>query len=397
MCSAPSPTTQKSQPITVVHLSSGHDRDDARIYWKECRSLAVAGYRVVLVVPGWHRARLDGAGLDDVEVITVQARPSRMGRLILLPYSVFLAGWRRRGDVYHFHDPELLPIGFVLRLLGKRVIYDAHEDVPRDIQIKPWVPRPLRRAVGRVLAAVEWLAGRTLSGIVAATPVIAGRFPRNRTALVQNFARPDEFEPVPTLPSDRSPVVAYVGGITVERCAVEMVDAMSKVTAMPRPRLALAGGVSPPLLMAELTALSGWDRVDYRGHLDRDGVRSVLAQARVGLALFHPVQSYIDSQPVKLFEYMAAGIPVIASDFPRFRSIIEKHGCGLCVPSMDVDAIAAAIDHMFANPEQARAMGERGRALMLKSFSWTSEEAALLRLYRRIAYPTLSVAARSLA
>jgi glycosyltransferase involved in cell wall biosynthesis len=370
--------------ITVVHLSSGHDQDDARIYWKECRSLAQAGYSVAFVVPDWHRSRGTGR-ISGVDVVTVPCRISRLGRLLALPVSVLLAGLRLNGDVYHFHDPELLPAGFILHLLCKRVIYDSHEDMPRDILIKPWIPRSFRWPIGRAMAAVEWLAGRTFSGIVAATPVIARRFPQERTALVQNFARSAEFEPCQSSSTPETPVIAYVGSITVERCAIEMVLAMDRLSYSPSARLVIAGGMAPTRLIDDLVALPGWRQVDYRGHLDRDGVRSVLAQASIGLALFHPVQSYIDSQPVKLFEYMAAGIPVIASDFPRFRCIIETHGCGVCVPPRDVDAIAAAIDRLLANPNEAKAMGQRGRALMLRSFSWESEERSLLHLYKRIA------------
>jgi glycosyltransferase involved in cell wall biosynthesis len=386
MCAEQLIATGRLRRVTVVHLSSGHDLDDARIYWKECRSLARAGYTVAFIAPDWRRLQRRHQ-LPDVEVITVPCRSSRLGRLVVLPISVLLAGLRRNGEVYHFHDPELLPAGFILRLLGKRVIYDTHEDVPRDILIKSWIPRPFRGLIARGVAGVEWLAGRTLSGVVAATPVIAKRFPPSRTALVQNFARADEFEPCQPSSAVETPVVAYVGSITVERCAMEMVHAMARLSHVPPVRLVMAGGMAPAGLIADLVALPGWDHVDYRGHLDRDGVRSILAQASIGLALFHPVQSYLDSQPVKLFEYMAAGIPVIASDFPRFRSIIETHGCGVCVPPRDVDAIAAAIGHLLANPNEAMAMGRRGRALMLQRFSWESEECSLLHLYKRVGSP----------
>jgi glycosyltransferase involved in cell wall biosynthesis len=375
----------RRRQITVVHLSSGHYPDDARIYWKECASLAQVGYAVRFIVPDDGRSRRTSRLLEDVEVINVPRRSSRLGRLALLPFSVLIAAIRQNGDVYHFHDPELLPIGFVLRFLGKGVIYDAHEDLPRDILIKTWIPRPLRRLVSHFLEAVEWVAGRTMSGIVAATPVIAKRFPEDRTALVQNFARAAEFESCRTDPPSGSPVIAYVGSISIERCAMEMVGAMCKLSYWPHPRLALVGPMPSAKLNASLTALPGWRHVDYRGLLDRDGVGSVLGQACIGLALFHPVQSYMDSQPVKFFEYMAAGIPVITSDFPRFRRIIEAEGCGLCVSPRGIDAIAAAIDHLLANPKEAQAMGERGKALVLRSYSWESEERALLRLYERVA------------
>jgi glycosyltransferase involved in cell wall biosynthesis len=178
--------------------------------------------------------------------------------------------------------------------------------------------------------------------------------------------------------------VAYVGGLTVERGAVEMVEAIAKVTRFPDARLVLAGDISPKPLVETLTGAPGWQRVDYRGHLDRAGVRSLLAQARAGLVLLHPLQSYVESQPIKLFEYMAAGLPVIAADFPRFREIIEGNSCGICVPPRDTAAIAKAIEWILEHPEPARAMGRKGRELVQRLYNWEHEAETLLRLYDRL-------------
>lgn len=367
----------------IVHLSSGHDADDARIYWKECVTLAESGYDVTFIVPCEQPPRC-ASPHPCLRIIAVPRAISRRGRLIRTPFSVLRAALRQNAEVYHFHDPELLPAGLLLRLLGKRVIYDVHEDLPRDILIKPWIPRPIRRLIAGAMSVVERLAGTTLSGFVAATPVIARRFPVKRTALVQNFAHLTEFTPPELEYHRRKPAIAYVGGITVERCATEMVEAMHKLDQFPRARLIIAGRITPPGLVRELQALQGWDRVHFRGQLNRQGVRDVLCQARIGLALFYPKQSYIESQPVKLFEYMAAGIPVIASDFPRFRDILEGHGCGLCIPPRDVDKIADAIHYLLANPEEAAAMGKRGRILIEQAFNWEKQVPPLLDLYGRI-------------
>jgi glycosyltransferase involved in cell wall biosynthesis len=366
--------------IKVVHLSSAHRADDTRIFWKECVSLARAGYDVCFVVAGDKcLTRREG-----VDIVIVQRYRKRFGRIVASSLAVVFAGLAQKGDLYHFHDPELIPGGLVLRLLGKLVIYDAHEDLPRHILFKDWIPSRLRLPVAWLAGLVEWIAGCALSGIVAATPIIAQRFPRGRSALVQNFARLAEF------PTGSEPVrgqrraVAYVGGVTVERCAVEMVEAMAKVDRFSDVRLVIAGEISPRSLLATLASSPGWSRVDYRGRLDRTGVRRVLAEASVGLAVFHPTQSYMESQPVKVFEYMAAGLPVIAADFPRFRKIIEDKGCGICVPPRDTTAIAAAIERIFQYPDQAEEMGQRSRELVLRSCNWEREAESLISFYDRI-------------
>jgi len=365
--------------IKVVHLSSAHGADDSRIFWKECLSLAQAGYDVCFVVPGDRPCRR-----ENVEIVTVRRRSGRLARMLLSTAAVVGAGLRCRGDVYHFHDPELIPWGLALRLLGKRVVYDAHEDVPRDLLFKRWVPLVLRWPLSRLIAGVEWIADRTLSGIVAATPTIARRFPASGAALVQNYARLAEF---PALDASKRPhgrTVAYVGGVTPERGAVEMVDAMARVERYPDARLVVAGEIWPDWLVGKLAGSAGWRRVDYRGRQDRAGVHAILAQADVGLALFHPVQSYVESQPIKLFEYMAAGLPVIAADFPGFRKIVEANGCGLCVPPLDTAAIAAAIEWVFEHPGLAQEMGRRGRELVQRTYNWEREAESLLRLYDRV-------------
>jgi len=366
----------------IVHLSTGHELDDARIYWKECLSLARAGFEVIYLVAARPGAKAPPSQ-PGVEVVPIPRREGRFGRIAISPFSILFAALRQKANIYHFHDPELLPVGVFLRAIGKRVIYDVHEDMPRDILTKSWIPNLIRGSASMGIGAVEWMAVRMLSGCVAATPVIRARFPDHRAALVQNYARAEEFASCLGQRKADPPVVAYVGGVTLQRCAVEMVDAIARLRQSDRARLVIAGpdeaGVAD-----KLQSRAGWSRVDYLGRVDRNGVKSLLGRATVGLALFHPAQSYMEAQPVKLFEYMAAGIPVIASDFPRFRAIVEDHGIGLCVPSQDVDAIAEAIDRILANPDMAEDMGRRGHALMLQSYSWESEERALLELYERI-------------
>ena len=149
-------------------------------------------------------------------------------------------------------------------------------------------------------------------------------------------------------------------------------------------RLNLAGRFSEPAVGTEVKSYPGWARVKEIGFVDRVGVRTVLGRSVAGLVTFHPLPNHIDAQPNKMFEYMSSGIPVIASNFPLWREIVEGNDCGLCVDPLDPKAIAAAIDFMINNPERAREMGENGKRAVLEKYNWGVEEAKLLAFYQTI-------------
>jgi glycosyltransferase involved in cell wall biosynthesis len=367
--------------IIVCHLTTVHRLDDTRILFKQCHSLAAAGYDVRLIGIGEEGIRKVGS----VRVEAVPARSTgRLFRMVWETLRVLSRALRANAAVYHFHDPELIPAGLLLRLLGKRVVYDVHEDVPNDILVKYWIPAAMRQPIAWFAALAERVGGRCFSAIVAATPAIAQRFPTKRTVVVQNLPIKTELLPKDDDSARRQPWVAYVGVVTALRGAREMVQAIAGVHKFPEARLVIGGNISPTSLIDQLTAMPGWSRTEFRGWLDRPAVRDLLSRARVGLVLVHPTQCYLESYPVKLFEYMAAGLPVIASDFPLWRSWIVDQSCGICVRHDDVCAIAAAIEWIFEHPDEAEAMGRRGRAFIENGHSWESEAETLLELYRRL-------------
>jgi glycosyltransferase involved in cell wall biosynthesis len=367
--------------VRIVHLSSAHRADDIRIFQKECRSLARAGHQVEFIVPARRADRVDG-----VSIVPLARRSGRAARMMLSTIDVGQAALKRNAEVYHFHDPELIPVGLFLRALGKRVVYDVHEDVPRSLLHRSWLPRLLRRPVAMAAEVGEWFAARLFTGIAAATPVIARRFPPDRTVLVQNFPVLAEL----ILGGERLPAarrsIVYLGSVSATRGAREMVEAIAKVR-FRDVRLVIAGEMSPPSLLSDLERLPGWERVDYLGWQSRSGVRDILSQALAGIVVLQATKAYVVSQPIKLFEYMAAGIPIIASDFPLWRQWLVGHECGLFVRPDDIDAIAAAIEWIMEHPDAAARMGQNGRSIVLETFNWEVEEKRLLAFYQRLAAP----------
>lgn len=368
--------------VRVVHVTTVHPRDDIRIYVKECRSLARAGYEVVQVVG-------DGLGdalVDGVRIVDIGPRPAgRLARMRHQGRAALCAVRRERPALVHVHDPELLPFAARLAAEGMPAVYDAHEDVPRQILTKQWIPALLRPFVARAFEAYEDRQVRRLAAVAAATPHIGGRFARvaRRVAVVGNFPLPDELAP-PLSPRPRERRVCYVGGLMRTRGLLNMVRAVGRVPGL---RLTLCGRFEDAAFEAELRAEPGWARVDHLGFVGRAQVREVLAGASAGLVTLLPLPSYRDSLPIKMFEYMSAELPVVASDFPLWREIVEASGCGLCVDPTDVEAQARAIARIVDDPAAIAAMGHAGRAAVLSTYHWPRAEAALLALYAELIGP----------
>jgi glycosyltransferase involved in cell wall biosynthesis len=364
----------------IRHLTSVHSIRDPRIFHKECKSLASAGHDVGLVAVH-ERAEI----IDGVKIVPVARAEGRLDRMLRVGWRVYRAARRERADVYHFHDPELLWVGVLLKLGGATVIYDVHEDVPKQIMGKHWIPGWARPLISRAVAIVEQVGARIVDGIVAATPSIAAKFPPHKTAVVQNFpeasfARADDAQrPF----SERSDAFVYAGGLMEIQGVREMATAFAL---LPEGMTGtVAGTFYPATLEAEIAALPGWTRVRYLHQVPRAEVVQAMRDARAGLVLNHPTVNYIDAYPTKMFEYMALGLPVVCSNFPLWTEIVRGADCGVAVDPRDPEAIAAAITALGDDPELARRLGENGRRAIAERFNWEAEVAKLEALYRQVA------------
>lgn len=363
----------------VCHMSSAHRGLDIRIFHKECVTLSKAGYDTHLVICATDE-EVKHASVCGVQLHPLPIPSNRFARMVKQSWLCYRLASKLKADIYHFHDPELIPYGILLKLSGSKVIYDVHEDVPRSILSKFWIPAWLRKLVSIFTELIENSVSRYFFSIIAATPHIANRFQAVNPATidVNNYALPNELSPLPGLPL-RKQQICYVGAISRVRGIRPLIDALPLV---PHIKLILCGSFAEPELQNELEALPGWKQVVYLGYVNRDTVRNVLSECIAGIITLMPSPAYFNSLPIKMFEYMSAELPVIASDFPLWIPMVVESGAGFCVDPTDSVAIADAISRLSRDSELVNSMGQSGRETVLACYSWTTEAYKLLAFYK---------------
>ena len=354
----------------VVMLATVHEATDDRVFYREAKTLREAGFSVCVIAPHSSSGYVEGVWID--------ALPRRKNRIRRLwqGWTVFRRALRTGGGVFIFHDSELFATALALRLLGKRVVYDCHENLPLQVLQKKWIPRPLRWLVALAAWILEWVGSRLLSGVLVARDSVLGRFPEGRRVSIRNFptAAALSTSQGPPLPLRRN-VVIYAGGLSRIRGIVELVEAIREID-VPGAELWLVGSFDSPEFQKEiLSALPPNAR--WLGKMEHSEVVKLYASAKIGMSTLHPTPSHRHSQPVKIYEYMGAGLPVIASNFPEFSKLLE--GCGVQVDPLNVEEIREAMRNLLLNDAQLTQMSKVARNRILTSYCWEHEGKRLVR------------------
>lgn len=364
--------------VKIAHLSSAHPPGDIRIFHKECISLA-KHWTVYLVVPNCENEISNG-----VEYVNVpKAGKNRLQRMINTTKAVYRKAIELDADVYHIHDPELLPFALKLTRRGKKVIYDVHEDVPKQIMDKHWIPKLFRGLVSGLFKRYEHYVAARLAGVISVTPIICERFRsvNKHVELVANYPLLEEgmalnHQDVIKVPRQ----LCYIGGLFPTRGIKELVQALEHIDV----NLVLAGTFSPASFEAEVKQLPGWRKVNFLGHVGRQEIMHVLTTSQLGVVTLHPTQSYVEALPIKLFEYMSAGIPVLASDFPLWREILDSAKCGVYADPLNPKDIAKQIEYLLSNSDLSVEMGMNGLKAFHETYNWSVEEQKLIAFYKTI-------------
>lgn len=365
--------------MKVCHMTSAHGVEDVRIFHKECISLAKAGYEVYLVECG------ESYDKNGVHIIGVGEIPkNRLKRMTQGARTVYRKALELDCDIYHFHDPELLPYGIKLKRHGKKVIFDSHENVTATILEKKYIPSFLRPIIAHTYERYQKQQLERLNAVITVSPHIFEKIkPINfNTVMVTNYPILTQYNQNRCVSSNR---ICFVGGVTSQWSHEIIVKALSNCNVEVYYDVY---GKSDKHYVDKLYELDENNRFNYKGVISHDDVMHTYQNYACGIAICKYNANMGGRKGslgnTKLFEYMMAGLPVICTDFDTWKDIVEIENCGICVNPNDSDGIKRAIEYIISNPEIARDMGERGRLAVESKYSWEIQAQKLIGLYERL-------------
>ncbi len=362
----------------ICHISTVHPIEDVRIFYRECRSLARAGYEVHLVISASEPAVREGVHIHPIRVVK-----NRLLRMLFMPWVAMKNALETKASLYHYHDPELLLMGFVLRwVLGKKVVFDIHESVPRQIMSKHYLPRFTRKPISLCYRLLErmFITGQPL--IVANKNTVSDY--SSNTYLVQNYPE------MIAIASDEKrksavPLLVYVGGVAKIRGAMVYVELARKLAERGHDfRMQIVGHYREKLgkeLKSKIEKSHLQDKVVLTGRLDWLKAMKLVSQATIGMCLLLPVPNYTTCLATKIIEYMMVGTPVLASNFDQWRPYVEGERTGMMADSTNIDEVVDVCERMLADTDELAAMGQRGMAAVRNKYNWSSEFKVLLKCY----------------
>lgn len=366
----------------VTHISTVHTRYDTRIFHKECSSLSAKGYGVTLIVA-------DGRGNEvrnGIKIVDLGLAPGgRLGRILIGFWRVVTFVLGRKIRFVHLHDPELLIAGFVFKAFGIQVIYDMHENVPKQILNKTWLHTWARKPLSILASGIERLLLRNVPVVMAEESYSMDYRWLTKTEVIQNFPILEYFE-VGASKKFEVFTIGYIGGVTQERGILTVLSAIASLRRSGRKiNFECLGPVSSEVAASPLfisACEEGW--LHAPGRVDGASGWQTIARCHVGVAVLSPLPNYVGSWPTKMFEYMAMGLPVVVSDFPLYRSVVAQSACGMLVDPNNVQDIVDALARLMDQADEADAMGNRGRLAVNENFVWSHEAKKLFAFYESV-------------
>lgn len=366
----------------VCHITSVHRRYDTRIFYKQCMSLSKTYDVYLLVNDDKGDEYINGVNIISNNIIT----KNKFSRIFKSLKSIKRKALTIDADIYHLHDPELLPLVKFLKKKGKKVIFDSHEDYPPTFLTKDWIPRLLRKPIKLIYEHIEKRAIKKADGAIVCYHWTYDRYKKwnDNVQLVYNFPIINDQIKSNTNIKKKYDLV-YAGGIKEIWNHVVILDSISNTEN--KILYALAGPYDDSY-MKILKKHENWDNVDYKGIIDIEEVMNIYQDSKIGVALldYIPVTHYKKGNlaNTKIFEYMYNKLPILCTDFDMWSKIVKEENCGIVVNPNNVGEISKAIDYLLNNPEEAKQMGLNGYKAVIEKYNWNNDSKKMFKLYEDI-------------
>lgn len=371
--------------IRVCIFSTAQPVNDVRLFYREAKSLAKEGYDVHVILAGAKDEFREG-----VHVHGVTKADSRLVRMFILPWVVVFKALRTKSCIYHFHDPELLPLGFLMKwLLFKRVIFDMRESTRRQIMGKEYISFFFRRAASLSYQLLEWLCLKGLFLIVA-NDLSALEY--KKSYLVRNFPEIGENNLisnfVPMSQRLKKPLIIYLGGVWESRGGSTYVDIANRLNEDGLDfEMMIIGPYTESYgkyLKAKVDQLKLGDKIKITGRMDYNAAMKYVSRAAIGLSILDPIPNYTFCLSGKILEYMMVGTPVLCSDFIHWMSYVDGEKAGRGVDPANMDEIYKVCRSMLSDKEVLDEMSHNGIEAVQKKYNWETEFKVLVACYKDI-------------
>jgi glycosyltransferase involved in cell wall biosynthesis len=367
----------------ICILTSVHPVFDTRIFYKEAQTLSDAAYDVVLIGP--HDKKEIRSG---IKIIPLFKPKNRIERFFKTSLSLYRKALLEKADIYHFHDPELIPLMLLLKIKAKaKIIYDVHEDFSKKILARYWLPKKIRGLVAYLFGKLEKKISEKFDFIIVATLKIKERFDLINIEVIKNYPKlfGSNLQKDPSVTGKKNILrVIYTGGLAKHKGIYKILQALTYISQ--GVVLDVYGKSSDKEFERKIIDLKNKYHLNmnYRGRISYKQIYEEMRRSDVGVVCNQPKFGYNESLPNKLFEYMSAGLPVIASDFVEWKEIIEGNGAGFCVEPTDPREIAEAIQYIAQHSKRAKEMGKNGRKAIIEKYNWKEEGDKLLKIYEKL-------------